>query len=90
MREVILLFGSTVNHFYAVLFDRPTPLEGGSAGMVNWIKMFAGGFFSGLSDDVRSHVIRTVEEHLRSVLYRDGNWNADYRRIRIVAVKKSD
>lgn len=75
---------------YAVLFDRPTPLEGGSAGMANWIKMFAGGFLSGLSDDVRSHVIRTVEEHLRSVLYRDGNWNADYRRIRIVAVKKSD
>ena len=75
---------------YAVLFDRPTPLEGGSAGMANWIKMFAGGFLSGLSDDVRSHVIRTVEEHLRSVLYRDGNWSADYRRIRIVAVKKSD
>lgn len=75
---------------YAVLFDRPTPLEGGSAGMANWIKMFTGGFLSGLSDDVRSHVIRTVEEHLRSVLYRDGNWNADYRRIRIVAVKKSD
>ena len=75
---------------YAVLFDRPTPLEGGSAGMANWIKMFAGGFLSGLSDNVRSHVIRTVEEHLRSVLYRDGNWNADYRRIRIVAVKKSD
>ena len=75
---------------YAVLFDRPTPLEGGSASMANWIKMFAGGFLSGLSNDVRSHVIRTVEEHLRSVLYRDGNWNADYRRIRIVAVKKSD
>ena len=82
---------------YAVLFvsaalgeDRPTPLEGGSAGMANWIKMFAGGFLSGLSDDVRSHVIRTVEERLRSVLYRDGNWSADYRRIRIVAVKNSD
>lgn len=75
---------------YAVLFDRPTLLEGGSAGMVNWIEMFAGGFLSGLSDDVRSHVIRTVEERLLSVLYRDGNWSADYRRIRIVGVKKSD
>ncbi|PSB10994.1 SAM-dependent methyltransferase [filamentous cyanobacterium Phorm 46] len=82
---------------YAVLFvsaalgeDRPTLLEGGSAGMVNWIQMFAGGFLSGLSDDVRSHVIRTVEERLRSVLYCDENWSADYRRIRIVAVKKSD
>ncbi len=79
---------------YAVLFvsaalgeDRPTLLEGGSAGMVNWIEMFAGGFLSGLSDDVRSHVIRTVEEHLRSTQYRDGNWIADYRRIRVVAIK---
>lgn len=75
---------------YAVLFDRPTLLEGGSAGMVNWIQMFAGGFLSGLSDDVRPHLIRTVEERLRSVLYCDENWSADYRRIRIVAVKKSD
>ncbi|MEG4031135.1 MULTISPECIES: methyltransferase domain-containing protein [unclassified Microcoleus] len=74
---------------YAVLFDRPTPLEGGSAGMVNWIEMFAGGFLSGLSDNVRSQVINAVEERLRSILYRDGNWIADYRRIRVVAVKKS-
>ncbi|WP_442922060.1 class I SAM-dependent methyltransferase [Microcoleus sp. ARI1-A3] len=73
---------------YAVLFDRPTPLEGGSAGMVNWIEMFAGGFLSGLSEEVRSRAIRTVEERLRPALYRDGNWSADYRRIRVVAVKK--
>lgn len=74
---------------YAVLFDRPTLLEGGSAGMVNWIEMFAGGFLLGLSPDVRSHVIRTVEQRLRSTQYRDGSWIADYRRIRVVAVKNS-
>jgi trans-aconitate methyltransferase len=74
---------------YAVLFDRPILLEGGSAGMVNWIEMFAGGFLSGLSDDVRAHVILAVEQRLRSVLYCDGNWIADYRRIRFVAVKNS-
>ncbi|MBE9183641.1 methyltransferase domain-containing protein [Microcoleus sp. LEGE 07076] len=73
---------------YAVLFDRPTPLAGGSAGMVNWIEMFAGEFLSGLSPEVRSHVIKQVEERLRSALYRDGNWSADYRRIRVVAVNK--
>ena len=72
---------------YAVLFDRPTRLEGGSAGMVNWIEMFAGGFLSGLSDDVRSQVINAVAKRLRSALYRDGNWSADYRRIRVVAIK---
>ena len=75
---------------YAVLFDRPTPLEGGSAGMVNWIEMFAGGFLSGLSEDVRSQVMNSVEERLRPTLYRrDGNWIADYRRIRVVAIKNS-
>jgi trans-aconitate methyltransferase len=73
---------------YAVLFDRPTPLEGGSAGMVNWIEMFAGGFLAGLSPEVRSQVINAVVENLRPALYRDDNWIADYRRIRIVAVKK--
>ncbi len=73
---------------YAVLFDRPTPLEGGSAGMVNWIEMFAGGFLSGLSQEVRSHVISQVEERLRPALCHDGNWSADYRRIRVVAVKQ--
>jgi trans-aconitate methyltransferase len=73
---------------YAVLFDRPTPLEGGSAGMVNWIEMFAGGFLSGLSPEVRSRAIDRVEERLRPALYRDGNWSADYRRIRVFAVKK--
>ena len=73
---------------YAVLVDRPTPLEGGSAGMANWIEMFAGGFLSGLSEEVRSRAILAVEERLRPALYRDGNWIADYRRIRVVAVKQ--
>jgi len=57
--------------------------------MVNWIEMFAGGFLSGLSDDVRSRVINSVEQRLRSTQYRDGTWIADYRRIRVVAVKNS-
>lgn len=72
---------------YAVLFDRPTSLEGGSSGMVNWIEMFAGGWLSGLSEEVRSTAIQAVAEKVRSSLYRDGNWIADYRRIRVVAVK---
>jgi trans-aconitate methyltransferase len=72
---------------YVVLFDRPTPLEGGNAGMVNWIEMFAGVFFAGMSEEVRSQVINAVAERLRSTQYRDGSWIADYRRIRVVAVK---
>ncbi len=70
---------------YAVLFDRPTFLEGGNSGMANWIEMFAGAFLLGLSEDVRSQVIQAVVQRLRSTQYHDGNWMADYRRIRVVA-----
>ncbi|MCU0542902.1 MAG: methyltransferase domain-containing protein [Oscillatoriaceae cyanobacterium Prado104] len=73
---------------YAVLFDRPTVLEGGCSGMVNWIEMFAGGWLSALSEEVRSRAIQKVAEKVRSSLYSDGNWMADYRRIRVVAIKQ--
>jgi len=74
---------------YAVLFYRPTPLVSGRWGLVNWIEMFAGEFLSGLSDNVRSQVINSVKERLPLALYRDGNWIADYRLIRVLAVKNS-
>jgi len=73
----------------AVVEPRTRPLEGGRRGMVGLIERFAGEFWSGLSDHVRSHVINEVAERLRPTLCRDGNWIADYRRIRVVAVKNS-
>ncbi|MEG3864087.1 class I SAM-dependent methyltransferase [Microcoleus sp. herbarium12] len=74
---------------YAVLFDRQTLLEEGSAGMVNWIEMFAGDFLSGLSPFVRSRALVAVADLLRPTLYCDAGWTVDYRRLRVVAVKKS-
>ncbi len=73
---------------YAILFERPTPLEAGNSGMANWMQMFfANHFLSELSATQQANVIRGVEERLQSTLYRDGRWWADYRRIRIVAIK---
>jgi trans-aconitate 2-methyltransferase len=72
---------------YATLFARPTPLTEGEAGMANWLEMFADAFLAGLSADQKIQIIRTVEEHLLPTLYQEGNWTADYRRIRIVAIK---
>lgn len=69
---------------YAVLFDRPTPLEH-AAGMANWIQMFASRFLTGLSEEQQTQVIQAVEQRLKPTLYRDGKWWADYRRIRVVA-----
>jgi trans-aconitate methyltransferase len=71
----------------AILFARPTPLTEGEAGMANWIKMFASTFLTGLSSEQQIQIIRVVEEYLKPTLYQEGTWTADYRRIRIVAIK---
>ena len=72
---------------YSSLFARPTPLAGGEAGMANWIQMFASSFLTALSNKQQIQVIRVVNEYLKPTLYQQGIWTADYRRIRIVAIK---
>ncbi|OKH32647.1 SAM-dependent methyltransferase [[Phormidium ambiguum] IAM M-71] len=72
---------------YALLFERPTPLEGGQAGIANWLQMFANGILSQLSHEQQMQVIQSVQIQLQPTLFRDGHWIADYRRIRIIAVK---
>jgi trans-aconitate 2-methyltransferase len=71
---------------FAHLFDRPTPLEG-EAGMENWIEQFSGFYFSVLPADERSAAIKEAAEIARPVLYKSDGWFADYRRLRIIAVK---
>jgi trans-aconitate 2-methyltransferase len=83
-----LLENQSLEVTYATLFDRPTPLEAGSAGMANWLQMFfASHFLSELSTTQQAKVIQAIEERLQPTLYRDGRWWADYRRIRVVAIK---
>lgn len=64
----------------AVLFPRPTPLLGDD-GLMDWLQMFCAPFAAG------PEVLRQVEEILRPVLYREGTWFVDYRRLRVVARK---
>ncbi len=59
-----------------MLFDRLTPLEGGESGMREWIAMYR-------PDNQRP--VEEVEADLRPLLYRDGRWFADYRRLRFIA-----
>lgn len=68
---------------YAILFDRPIALEGGEAGLRNWIVTFANSLVP--SD---SGLIDLIEEAARPKLFQDGVWRVDYRRIRIVAFKE--
>jgi trans-aconitate 2-methyltransferase len=71
----------------ATLNDRPTLLEGGEAGLANWLQMFATGWLSPISEKEKAQVIEEVEQELRSKLYHYGGWTADYRRIRLLAYK---
>jgi trans-aconitate methyltransferase len=71
----------------AVLFDRPTRLENGEAGLANWLRQFNHALLQQLPAQKREPVIVTTEEKLRSVLFADGIWTADYVRLRLVAVK---
>ncbi|WP_462412769.1 hypothetical protein [Neobacillus sp. Marseille-QA0830] len=64
---------SSVQHF-----GRLTKL-GGENGLRNWIEMFGGSLFKGVSDELKNSIITGVEESLRPVLYLDGAWYADYK-----------
>lgn len=68
------------------LFDRPTPLEGAD-GLRNWVKMFRGMTLESLPAERREEYLLAVEDAARPDLFRNGGWFADYRRLRVVAVR---
>jgi trans-aconitate methyltransferase len=72
---------------FATLFDRPTPLEEGKQGMRNWLKMFGDYYLAKLDAAGRDRVFNEVDERLHDELWQEDRWVADYRRIRLVAVK---
>jgi trans-aconitate methyltransferase len=71
----------------ATLFDRRTPLEGES-GLRDWIAMFAGEALAAVPASRREEFLFAVEDAARPDLYRGGVWEADYRRLRVVAVRQ--
>jgi trans-aconitate methyltransferase len=71
---------------FATLFDRPTPLEG-EAGLRHWVQMFGGHVLSRVPPERREDFFRDVEDAARPVLFREGRWVADYRRLRVVACR---
>ncbi|MEM7621175.1 MAG: methyltransferase domain-containing protein [Pseudomonadota bacterium] len=65
------------------LFPRPTPLPTGAQG---WILHFRKPFFDQFEEPLRSKVVQEVVELLRPCLCdHQGNWTADYVRLRVRA-----
>ncbi|QLG49030.1 class I SAM-dependent methyltransferase [Natrinema halophilum] len=72
---------------YARLFDRPTELENGTDGLADWLGMFGDSLLAPIPDDEQPAVISGVEDRLREDHFEDGTWTAEYRRLRVVAVR---
>ncbi|MDN4492354.1 class I SAM-dependent methyltransferase [Ureibacillus aquaedulcis] len=72
---------------FAQHFDRPTKLEG-EQGLKKWIEMFGGEIFNSVNEQQKRTIVSRVENNLKAILFHDGNWYADYKRIRVIGVKE--
>jgi len=73
---------------FAVLFDRPTPLSGGEQGLRNWLNMFASAASKLMTPEQHEQFVSRVEELARPALFHNGEWTADYKRLRMIAVNQ--
>ena len=55
--------------------------------MENWIRQFKWYFFESLPSAYQKKALQEVIEELRPELYTEKGWFADYRRLRLIAVK---
>ena len=68
-------------------YDRPTPLKGGEDGLDRWMTQFFEEDLSRVETSARQEISDAVAAMLRATLWDGGQWIADYRRLRVVAVK---
>ncbi|GAB3266335.1 class I SAM-dependent methyltransferase [Larkinella harenae] len=70
-------------------YDRDTPLHDPQKGLVDWIEQFGTNFFTNVTAEDRAAVLEETQAALKTVLFRDGRWFADYKRLRIVASRST-
>ncbi|WP_256760886.1 trans-aconitate 2-methyltransferase [Cohnella sp. WQ 127256] len=73
---------------FAQLFDRPTVLNNGENGMKDWLEMFGTAMFPKTEQYEMGLWIEESTRRLKDKLYDQGVWTADYRRLRVLAVKR--
>jgi len=71
----------------AWLFDRPTKLNG-EGGMYDWISQFAQHAFKNLDTEQAESIKNLAVDILKPDYFINGEWIADYRRLRIKAWKR--
>ncbi len=73
---------------YATHYDRETELKDTANGIKDWIKMFGSSFLKNIDESVADKMLTEIQESLRETSFRNNKWYADYKRLRIVAIKQ--
>ena len=69
-------------------FDRPTLLQDGRDGIAKWFSMFGSSLFQQIPATELQQILNEITNLLQPTNEIDGQWYADYKRLRFVAVKE--
>lgn len=72
---------------YAAHFNRETKLNDTENGIKDWVKMFGTTFLKGIDEAVVDTILDEVQEAVKPTQYKGGEWYADYKRLRVIAIK---
>lgn len=72
---------------YAVLFKRDTLLKDKENGIKEWLRMFGESYLDGLDERVIDSILEEVQQALKPTHFKNNKWYADYKRLRIIAIK---
>ena len=73
---------------FAQHYDRKTELKDGAEGITKWIVMFGSQYLQGVAEEEKETIFKEVSELLEPHYNEDGQWFADYKRLRFIAVKE--
>lgn len=66
-------------------YDRPTPLQDGERGLVNWARQFFASDLEPMTGEEQERVLHALEDRTRETLWNGREWVADYKRLRVIA-----
>ena len=73
---------------FATHFDRKTLLEDGEEGIAKWISMFGIQYLVAIPEEEKTIIIKEITEILEPQYNENGQWYADYKRLKFIAVKE--
>jgi len=64
-------------------------LKDAQDGIRDWVQMFCGALLEGVGEEAKEKILENTQETLRLTQFRNQKWYADYKRLRVVAIKEN-